>query len=107
MRKNYIKEDIEDFIFYADEFMSYGIYKLLVENNKLGEYESVLDEYYDEIFQAIKSIVETEKSRLLNLDSTYSHNDYFKSERAVDDLHVYIQTTEDINKIENLKRFNI
>ncbi len=107
IRKNYIKEDVEDFIFYADEFMSYGIYKLLVKNNELRQYESLLDKYYDEIFQAIKSIVEKEKSRLLDLDSTYSHNDYFKSERAVDDLHGSIQTTEDVNKIENLKRSRI
>jgi len=105
MRKSYVKEDIEDFIYYADEFMSYGIYKLLKKNNQLTEYENRLDNDYNQTFEAIKIIVENEKDRLEKLGITYSHNDYFKSERAVGDLQEKLEILEDINKIENLKRY--
>lgn len=107
MRKNYIKEKIEDFIYCADEFMSYGIYKLLKKNDQLLDYDNRFDNYYSQIFEAIKIIVENEKNRLSNLNMTYSHNDYFKSERAVNDLHEILQVSEDINKIENLMGLNI
>ena len=107
MRKSYIKEDIEDFIFYADEFMSYGIYKLLKKNELLKTFEPLLGEYYHEIFDTIKAIVENEKVRLNALDMTYSHNEYFKSERAVSDLNEKMSFCETENKIENLNRFAI
>ena len=107
MRKSYIKEEIEDFIFYADEFMSYGIYKLLKKNELLKTFEPLLGEYYHEIFDTIKAIVENEKVRLNALDMTYSHNEYFKSERAVSDLNEKMSFCETENKIENLNRFAI
>ena len=107
MRKSYIKEEIEDFIFYADEFMSYGIYKLLKKNELLKTFEPLLGEYYHEIFDTIKAIVESEKVRLNALDMTYSHNEYFKSERAVSDLNEKMSFCETENKIENLNRFAI
>ena len=107
MRKSYIKEEIEDFIFYADEFMSYGIYKLLKKNELLKTFEPLLGEYYHEIFDTIKAIVESEKVRLNALDMTYSHNEYFKSERAVSDLNEKMSFAETENKIENLNRFAI
>ena len=107
MRKSYIKEEIEDFIFYADEFMSYGIYKLLKKNELFKTFEPLLGEYYHEIFDTIKAIVESEKVRLNALDMTYSHNEYFKSERAVSDLNEKMSFCETENKIENLNRFAI
>ena len=107
MRKSYIKEEIEDFIFYADEFMSYGIYKLLKKNELFKTFEPLLGEYYHEIFDTIKAIVENEKVRLNSLDMTYSHNEYFKSERAVSDLNEKMSFAETENKIENLNRFAI
>jgi len=104
-RKSYLKDKIEDFIFYADELMSYGIYKLLLSNNMLMKYEDTLEGNYSKTFQSIQKIVSNEKERLERLDMTYSHNEYFKSERAVSNINEDLGFKVNENKIDNLKRF--
>ena len=104
-RKNYSKEEIDDFIFYADEFMSYGIYKYIQKNSQFDTYELNIKDTYNKIFDALSRTVRNEKERLLKLDLTYSHNEYFKSEKALNDLNEMMVFIESDNKIENLKRF--
>jgi hypothetical protein len=72
-------ENIEknDFIKYADELISYGLYKL-------GEN---LEDGYPKIFNAIKDIVDEEKEFLGEKGLTYSHNGYFKSSKSRYDLN--------------------
>jgi len=103
-RQSYTKADVEDFVFYADEFISYGIYKLLSFHNMILEYENAVEENYHKAFQALAEVVEYEKDRLAKLGLTYSHNDYFKSERLVSDFNEKLGLQENENKFEYLKR---
>ena len=67
----------DDFINYADELISYGVYKL-------GEnYESS----YRKICDSIRSIIDNEKEFLEGKNLTYSHNGYFKSAKSRYDLN--------------------
>lgn len=61
-----------DFINYADEIISYGLYKLGddFENN------------YNEVCKKLKVIIETEKGFLASKNLAYSHNGYFKSSKS-------------------------
>jgi len=69
--------DKNDFIKYADELISYGLYKLK-EN---------FEKAYPEIYNAIKDISDEEKIFLEGKDLTYSHNGYFKSAKSRYDLN--------------------
>lgn len=66
-----------DFINYADELISYGIYKL----------EKDFEEAYSEICNSIKEIIDEEKKFLEGKNLTYSHNGYFKSAKSRYDLN--------------------
>lgn len=71
-------ENIEnDFINYADELISYGIYKL--------DYN--FEEAYPKICDSISSIIDEEKIFLQEKHLTYSHNGYFKSAKSRYDLN--------------------
>jgi hypothetical protein len=71
-------ENIEtDFIKYSDELISYGIYK---QNE---EFEIS----YPKVCDAIRNIIESEKSFLEEKNLTYSHNGYFKSAKSRYDLN--------------------
>jgi hypothetical protein len=98
-RKLYNKDD--DFIYSADELMVFAIYKSLKVQNKLSLSLELL-EIYNEQFQKIQQIVRKEKDYKDSINSTYSHNDYFKSEKSFYDLMQINQWKED-NKIEFLK----
>lgn len=101
-RQKYIKEDIEDFVFYADEIISYGIYRLLKKDNKIETYEEELEKNYNEVFEALKNVVDKEKEKSIQKGSTYSQNDYFKSERLVEDLNEELELSESSTKFEDL-----
>ncbi|MEA2017661.1 MAG: AIPR family protein [Campylobacterota bacterium] len=66
-----------DFINYADELISYGIYKLGKD----------FEEAYSEVCNAIKDIIDEEKIFLEGKNLTYSHNGYFKSAKSRYDLN--------------------
>ncbi|RLA63360.1 MAG: hypothetical protein DRQ78_06975 [Epsilonproteobacteria bacterium] len=66
-----------DFINYADELISYGIYKL----------EKDFEEAYSEVCNSIKDIIDEEKKFLEGKNLTYSHNGYFKSAKSRYDLN--------------------
>lgn len=71
-------ENIEnDFINYADELISYGIYKLGEDN----------EEAYLKVCSAINNIINEEKTFLNEKKLTYSHNGYFKSAKSRYDLN--------------------
>ena len=71
-------ENIEnDFINYADELISYGIYKL----------EKDFEVAYFDICNSIKDIIDEEKKFLEGKNLTYSHNGYFKSANSRYDLN--------------------
>lgn len=71
-------ENIEnDFINYADELISYGIYKL----------DEDIKEAYPKVCNAINNIINEEKSFLNEKNLTYSHNGYFKSAKSRYDLN--------------------
>ena len=93
---------IEDFVFYADEIISYGIYRLLKKDNKIETYEEELEKNYNEVFEALKNIVDKEKEKSIQKGSTYSQNDYFKSERLVEDLNEELELSESSTKFEDL-----
>jgi hypothetical protein len=69
--------DKNDFVKYADELISYGLYKL----------EENFEEEYPKIFGAIKNIIDEEKIFLEKKGLTYSHNGYFKSSKSRYDLN--------------------
>lgn len=66
-----------DFINYADELISYGIYKLS-EDFEIA---------YQKICTAISDIIDNEKKFLAGKHLTYSHNGYFKSAKSRYDLN--------------------
>ena len=71
-------ENIEDdFINYADELISYGIYKL----------GGIFEDVYPEICNSISIIINEEKKFLEGKNLTYSHNGYFKSAKSRYDLN--------------------
>jgi len=71
-------ENIEnDFINYADELISYGIYKL----------DEDINESYPKVCNAISNIIDEEKIFLNEKNLTYSHNGYFKSAKSRYDLN--------------------
>jgi len=82
-RKSYNGDD--DFIYSADELMVFAIYKSLKVQNKLS-LDLELLEIYNEQFQKIQQIVKNEKDYKNSINSTYSHNDYFKSEKSFYEL---------------------
>lgn len=66
-----------DFINYADELISYGIYKL----------EEDFEQAYPKICNSISNIIDEEKEFLEKKNLTYSHNGYFKSAKSRYDLN--------------------
>ena len=82
-RKSYNGDD--DFIYSADELMVFAIYKSLKVQNKLS-LDIELLEIYKIQFQKNQQIVKKEKDYKNSINSTYSHNDYFKSEKSFYDL---------------------
>ncbi|CAA6803212.1 MAG: Unknown protein [uncultured Sulfurovum sp.] len=76
-----------DFINYADELLSYGLYKL----DPLGEdFEST----YPKVCAAISKIVQEEQVFLGTKNLTYSHNGYFKSSKSRYDLNKIMKFVE-------------
>jgi hypothetical protein len=73
-----------DFINYADELISYGIYKL----------QKDFEEAYSEICISIKNIIDEEKEFLEGKKLTYSHNGYFKSAKSRYDLNKRMEFVE-------------
>jgi hypothetical protein len=65
--------------------MVFAIYKSLKIQNKLS-LDLELLEIYNEQFQKIQQIVKNEKDYKNSINSTYSHNDYFKSEKSFYEL---------------------
>jgi len=98
-RKNL--KDVDDFIYSADELMSYAIFKKLKNSNKLQLNLDIqeLESIYCIQFDNIKSIVRKEKELKEKVNSTYSHNDYFKSEKSIYDLLEINGWSEDSNKV--------
>jgi len=70
-----------DFVLYADELLSYGLYKKNVKTD--ADFLSA----YDEIYNAIEENVSTEKKLLESNGKNYSHNGYFKSSKCRYDLN--------------------
>ena len=66
-----------DFINYADELLSYGLYKL----------EEDFESGYPKVCDAISEIIEEEQIFLTTKNLTYSHNGYFKSSKSRYDLN--------------------
>lgn len=73
-----------DFINYADELISYGLYKL----------EGELEKNYEKVCKTIKEITEEEKKFLEKKSLTYSHNGYFKSSKSRYDLNKKLNLAE-------------
>ncbi|KFL33155.1 MULTISPECIES: AIPR family protein [unclassified Sulfurospirillum] len=83
------KTPVNDFVNYADELISYGLYKLNED----------FQNSYDKVCQAIKEITETEKQLFENKSLTYSHNGYFKSSKSRYDLNNKLDLVENSNSI--------
>ena len=66
-----------DLILYADELISYGIYKLN------DDYEKS----YNKIYETLIKLTEKEKKLFTEKGITYSHNSYFKSVKSKYDLN--------------------
>jgi hypothetical protein len=66
-----------DLILYADELISYGIYKLN------DDYEKS----YHKIYETLIKLTEKEKKLFTEKGITYSHNSYFKSAKSKYDLN--------------------
>jgi len=66
-----------DFINYADELLSYGLYKL----------EEDFESGYPKVCAAISKIIKEEQNFLSTKNLTYSHNGYFKSSKSRYDLN--------------------
>jgi hypothetical protein len=75
------KIDIEnDFIKYADELLSYGIYKNL--NNNFDNIESKLDASYEFAFNIVESIVNEELAIYTSEKKAFSYNSFFKNTKC-------------------------
>jgi AIPR protein len=75
------KRDVEnDFIKYADELLSYGIYKHL--NNDFINIESKLDTSYNVVLSVIKSIVNEELFVYTSDGRAFSYNSFFKNTKC-------------------------
>lgn len=75
-QRNSAKYD-NDLILYADELISYGIYKLN------DDYEKS----YHKIYETLIKLTEKEKKLFTEKGFTYSHNSYFKSAKSKYDLN--------------------
>jgi hypothetical protein len=88
-KRSYASEDIPDFIQHADELLSYGMHKFIINNgNDAYTMKKVdLDNIYEQIFIAVSSISTNHKEKLTQAGKTYSHNNYFKSSQSRIDLN--------------------
>ncbi len=69
-----------DFVFFADELLAYGVYKLMKRAGSLIKEQ--LETNYQIVYGVIPKCIEREKTLKAQNKSTYSHNGYFKSARS-------------------------
>ncbi|NCN28176.1 AIPR family protein [bacterium] len=79
-RNDVDRTQIDDSVYYADELLTYGLYKL-------GANETEFEEAYQKVYMAIVEIVTREKAALSARGISYSHNSYFKSAKSRFDLN--------------------
>ena len=70
-------ETIDDFILFADELISYGLYKMDTDR----------EDDYQKVCEALKNNINNEKEFLEKKGITYSHSSYFKSSKSRYDLN--------------------
>lgn len=90
---------------YADELMSYGIYKYLQSRNDLKAYNNLelLNDAYDDTLTSIESIVETDKNAHELIGRTFSYNAYFKKPKSKVDFNNKKNILESDTLFEDLK----
>ena len=90
---------------YADELMSYGIYKYLQSRNDLKAYnnQELLNGAYDDTLTSIESIVETDKDAHEQIGRTFSYNAYFKKPKSKVDFNNKKNILESDTLFEDLK----
>lgn len=82
----------QDFIYFTDELMSYGMYKLMEKNRSFSE--DNFSKNYDLTYKAIAKAIEKEKVEKARNTMTYSHNAYFKSAKSRFDLNKELGVAE-------------
>ncbi|MBD3795926.1 MAG: AIPR family protein [Epsilonproteobacteria bacterium] len=83
---------IDDFIYFADELIAYGVYKLMDKNCDFSL--GTIPNLYPQVYDAIKRAVQKEKANKESHSLTYSHNSYFKSAKSRFDLNRELQLFE-------------
>jgi hypothetical protein len=97
----HVTKETTDFIDYADELISYGIYKKISTDDKIFS-ENNISTSYPEIKEYVKSIANGEKKKKEEKKLTYSHNNYFKAPTCRVDLNNVCGFVEDDNLLQNL-----
>lgn len=80
-RENADVSQVGDAVLYADELLTYGIFKLA------GDNQDDYPEAYQQAYQGILNAVEEEAHLLQDREMKYSHNAYFKSAKSRYDLN--------------------
>ena len=100
------KLNTHEVLAYADELMSYGIYKYLqAQGNGLALYndQTKLKEAYDDTLSTIERIVENDKNAHEQLGRTFSYNAYFKKPKSKVDFNNEKTILESDTLFEDLK----
>ncbi|MDD5271888.1 MAG: AIPR family protein, partial [Methylovulum sp.] len=82
-----------DFVLFTDELLAYGVYKLLKKSG--GFAQEQLAGAYQTIYEAIPACIGREQQLKAKNQSTYSHNDYFKSVKSRFHLNDILELSED------------
>ncbi len=82
-----------DFVLFTDELLAYGVYKLLKKSG--GFAQEHLSAAYQTIYEAIPACIGREQQLKAKNQSTYSHNDYFKSVKSRFHLNDILELSED------------
>ncbi|MCX9085001.1 MAG: AIPR family protein [Candidatus Methanoperedens sp.] len=92
---------IDDFLEYSDEILSYGIYKYIMANQLIFSHDNIEKGYNNAIF-IIRKNVDDEKRKREGMGETYSHSSYFKSSQCRIDYNTDANISESYDLIEKL-----
>lgn len=92
---------IDDFLEYSDEILSYGIYKYIMANQLSFSQENI-EKGYNIAIIIIRKNVYDEKRKREGMKETYSHSSYFKSSQCRIDYNTAANISETYDLIEKL-----